>query len=80
MKEITQISQAIGRFEINTVAQGDCLHLIDELPDESIDIVVTSPPYWGQRLSNGVGVEEDPREYLDSLTNIFLKILPKIKP
>ncbi|HMU09163.1 MAG TPA: site-specific DNA-methyltransferase [Ferruginibacter sp.] len=69
----------IGRFDINKVYQGDCLGLIKELPDESIDIVVTSPPYWGQRLSNGVGVEEDPREYLNCLENIFISILPKLK-
>ncbi|MEM4097757.1 MAG: site-specific DNA-methyltransferase [Candidatus Micrarchaeaceae archaeon] len=28
-----------------TLKQGDCLELIKELPDESIDLVVTSPPY-----------------------------------
>ena len=31
-----------------TVYPGDCVELIPELPDESIDVVVTSPPYWGQ--------------------------------
>lgn len=69
----------IGKFDLNKVYHGDCLGLIKELPDESIDVVVTSPPYWGQRLSNGVGVEEDPREYLNCLENIFVSILPKLK-
>ena len=29
-----------------TTLQGDCLDLIPLLPDGSVDVVVTSPPYW----------------------------------
>ncbi|MBS1533274.1 MAG: site-specific DNA-methyltransferase [Bacteroidetes bacterium] len=72
--------ETIGDFELNKVYEGDCAYLIDQLPDSSIDIVVTSPPYWGQRLSNGVGIEDDPRDYLNSLTDVFSKVLPKLKP
>ncbi|MBK9214195.1 MAG: site-specific DNA-methyltransferase [Chloracidobacterium sp.] len=28
---------------------GDAFNLIKELPDESIDLILTSPPYWGLR-------------------------------
>lgn len=80
MKSDNILSSQLGRFNINTVFQGDCLTLISELPENSVDVVVTSPPYWGQRLSNGVGVEEDPREYLECLSKIFKALLPKIKP
>jgi DNA modification methylase len=69
----------LGPFLLNKVYEGDCLNLIPQLPDESIDVVVTSPPYWGQRLSLGTGIEEDPRHYLEALKNIFLAILPKLK-
>lgn len=69
----------IGPFELNTVVEGDCLELIPQLPDESIDVLVTSPPYWGQRVSQGAGVEEDPREYLRVMTNVFSSFLPKMK-
>lgn len=31
------------------IIQGDCLEMLKELPDESIDTVITSPPYWGLR-------------------------------
>jgi DNA modification methylase len=61
------------------VHEGDCLELIPRLPDESIDVVVTSPPYWGQRHSNGTGVEEDPRDYLAFLMSVFSRLLPKLK-
>jgi DNA modification methylase len=50
------------------------------LPDASIDVLITSPPYWGQRLSNGTGTEEDPRDYLAFLKRVFLAFLPKLKP
>jgi DNA modification methylase len=69
----------LGPFKLNGVTEGDCLELIQKLPDDSIDLVITSPPYWGQRVSNGTGIEEDPRSYLEFLTNVFLKVYPKVK-
>ena len=74
------MNQRIGPFSANTVIQGDCLKLIPRLPDESIDILVTSPPYWGQRTSNGTGTEEDPRHYVTFLEKVFVRFLPKLKP
>ncbi|KKM63938.1 hypothetical protein LCGC14_1506390 [marine sediment metagenome] len=32
-------------LEINKIHQGDCLELLKKIPDDSIDLVVTSPPY-----------------------------------
>jgi DNA modification methylase len=51
----------LGPFPLGAVTQGDCRKLLLDLPDESVDVVVTSPPYWGQRTSDGNGVEADPR-------------------
>jgi len=62
------------------VYEGDALHLLGLIPAESVDVVVTSPPYWGQRTSNGVGVEEDPRKYIESLVPIFSRCLRALKP
>ena len=73
-------SAAVGCFELNRVAIGDCRNLIPKLPDLSIDIVVTSPPYWGQRLDGGIGVIPDPRQYLQCLSEVFVAILNKLKP
>jgi DNA modification methylase len=70
---------SIGPYALNRVARGDSRKLILDLPDESIDIAVTSPPYWGQRLSEGNGVEEDPREYVTALADLFTGLLPKLK-
>lgn len=69
----------IGPYRANSVAVGDAWELVESLPDESIDVVVTSPPYWGQRTSIGSGVEPDPREYLMGLRELFARLLKKMK-
>ncbi len=33
----------------NKIICGDCLEVMKEMPSESIDMVMTSPPYWGLR-------------------------------
>lgn len=73
------MSDKLGEFSLNKVYLGDCIDLISNLPDESIDILVTSPPYWGQRTSLGMGTENDPREYIEFLKQTFEKFLPKLK-
>jgi hypothetical protein len=78
-EEKATLTKKIGPFDIDTVVAGDCLTLIPLLPDESIDVLITSPPYWGQRVSHGNGVEEDPRDYLQFLTDPFASLLPKLK-
>ncbi len=50
------------------------------LPDDCIDVVVTSPPYWGQRGDDGIGLEADPREYIANLTTILLEANRVMKP
>lgn len=71
--------ELIGPYTRNRVTLGDCRELVTALPDESIDVIVTSPPYWGQRTSAGMGVEEDPREYVRGLVDLFTVMLPKLK-
>jgi DNA modification methylase len=72
-------AEKIGPYLLNRVAQGDCVELVADLPDESIDVLVTSPPYWGQRMSAGMGVEDDPRHYVAALVDVFRAVRPKIK-
>ena len=74
-----RVGLQIGPYRTNYVCEGDCASLIGALPDESVDVLVTSPPYWGQRLSVGTGTEQDPRDYLQFLTRTFKAFLPKLK-
>ena len=70
----------IGCFALNKVAVGDCVDLIPNLPEQSIDIIITSPPYWRQRLDGGVGIIPDPRLYLQCLSEVFASLVAKLKP
>lgn len=40
---------AIGPWALNTVYNVDCLVGLAPIPSDTIDVIVTSPPYWGQR-------------------------------
>ena len=33
------------KIELNKIHQGDCLEVIKDIPDKSIDLIVTDPPY-----------------------------------
>jgi len=35
---------------INKIIQGDCLEVMKKIPDNSIDLVLTAPPYMISRL------------------------------
>jgi len=47
----------IGPYILNNIYQGDCLELMQKLPNECIDLVVTSPPY-NLRNSTGGGLKD----------------------
>lgn len=41
---------------INTIQLGDCYELIKEIPDKSIDLIVTDPPYEWQKGGEMTGL------------------------
>ncbi len=43
----------IGSFDINRIYNIDCLQGMNQMPNDSIDLVVTSPPYDDLRFYNG---------------------------
>lgn len=73
-------SAAIGRWTRNEVHQCECLSALQDVPSESLDITVTSPPYWGQRGDCGLGSEKDPREYVNNLVTILHEVMRCLKP
>jgi DNA modification methylase len=61
---------------------GNCLDLIKEQPEKSIDLLVTSPPYWAKRVYNGedeLGMEETPEKYVKILADYFDVFKPYLK-
>ena len=62
--------------------QGDSLDVLRSISDNSVDCCVTSPPYWQKRQyeNGGIGLEESPQEYINSLFNIIKEVKRVLKP
>lgn len=63
--------------------QGDVFERLADLPDESFDCVVTSPPYWGLRdygMPGQIGMEPTLGEHLDVMVRVFAEIHRVLKP
>ena len=61
---------------------GDALSVLRSLPDSCIDCAMTSPPYWGKREyeNGGIGLEEDPLDFVKNLAAIFFELKRVLKP
>ena len=71
----TEIGDMFSTIEDQQILEGDARDILPTIPDESIDFVVTSPPYWSilkkedhkvrqERLANGLTTDygDDPRD------------------
>lgn len=50
---------------------GNCLEVMNDIDEKSIDLIVTSPPYWGQRdykASEQWGNESEVKYYLEKMS------------
>lgn len=59
---------------LNKVHCIDALALLKMLPDESVNCIVTSPPYYGLRnykVDGQIGLEDTPRAFVDRLVTVF---------
>ena len=62
--------------------QGDVFDKLKELNDNSIDCVVTSPPYWGLRdygVPGQLGLEPTYQEHIQNIVELFRVMKPKLK-
>jgi len=67
---------------INTILYGDARTILQDLPDSSIDCIITSPPYYQQRdyeSSTQIGNEQNPAEYVQNLRAIFAECYRVLK-
>jgi len=68
---------------INTVICGDALEELKKFPDECVDMVITSPPYYGLRdyqVEGQWGLEKTIDEYLEKLKALMLELKRVLKP
>ena len=55
---------------------GDSLELLRELPSNSVNLIITSPPYFGCRIygNETIGREESPLDYVNSLLQFTIEL------
>lgn len=63
---------------INTIIEGDCLNVLKEMLPDSIDFIMTSPPYADQRKKTYGGCSTS--EYIDWFLPISKELLRVLKP
>ena len=59
------------------VLVGDVVEKLKELPDQCVNCVVTSPPYWGLRdygVDGQIGLEESPEAYTKRMVEVFREV------
>lgn len=60
-----------------TLHHGDSLAVLREMPDQSVDCCVTSPPYFGLRdygVEGQYGLEPSPAEYVETMRDLFAEV------
>ncbi|MCC6227738.1 MAG: site-specific DNA-methyltransferase [Phycisphaerales bacterium] len=84
--------RASPAMELDRIETTDALTGLRRLPAESIDCMITSPPYWAQRNYGGtpltwpdgrtgsLGLEPEFDQYLDHLVSIFDEAHRVLKP
>lgn len=61
--------------------QGDSLAILREVPDQTFDFCMTSPPYWGKRqyAEEGIGLEKNPMDFVANLAAICQEVHRTLK-
>ena len=69
-------------MKMDVIINRDALYALRELPSESVNCCVTSPPYYGLRdygLDAQIGREDTPEQYIDRLVEVFRELRRVLK-
>lgn len=67
---------------MNKIICDDVLEGLKKLDSESVDCVITSPPYWGLRdygTPGQIGLEDTPEAYVEKLIGVFREVRRVLK-
>jgi len=70
------------KLPVNQIICGDSIEVLSIFPEESIDMVMFSPPYWGLRdygVKGQFGVESHPNKYIERLVGLCKQIKRVLK-
>jgi len=65
-----------------TIYNGDALIILKQMPNESVDMIITSPPYYGLRnygVDGQIGLEKSFSNYLNKLLEITAELKRVLK-
>ena len=71
------------QIALNQIYKGDAAEVLRRLPDECVNCVITSPPYYGLRNYNvdgQIGLEASPEAYIARLLDVFRECRRVLKP
>lgn len=66
----------------NKIINGNALDILKQIPSESINCCVTSPPYYNLRdygVKGQIGLESTPEEFIQNLVLVFREIKRLLK-
>ena len=67
----------------DTILYGDCRETLKNLTNSSVQMCVTSPPYYGLRdyggEKNQIGQEQSPEDFIDELVKVFREVRRTLK-
>lgn len=67
---------------MNKIICADALEALESMESQSINTVVTSPPYYGLRdygVDGQIGLEQTPAEYIEKLVDVFREVRRVLK-
>jgi DNA modification methylase len=70
------------KTDFGNLYNGNCLDVLKQMADCSVDCVVTSPPYWGLRdygVDGQLGLEKTPEEYVSNMVQLFREVRRVLK-
>ena len=71
----------MGRSSLPLLEQGDAATVMQRIEDESIDCIVTTPPYWRRRKQGTEGITATSQEeFLDELKAVMAQAMRVLKP
>ncbi len=68
---------------VNSILHGDVMDMLKTIPDNYVNCVVTSPPYWGLRdygHAEQIGLEKTPELYTAKMVEVFNQVKRVLKP
>lgn len=69
-------------IELNKIYNEDCVETMKRMPDDFVDLEITSPPYFGCRQygNETLGREENPLDYIKNIVSITDHLKRVLKP